>query len=295
LERQLTFNFVKDDARWSIVLFSIQEGGDMFASLGLSNTVLVVSAVVAGFILGGLCVEALRRSGNLLPRVPQWNLIAYGGGMLLGGGLLGGCMMLFGGGVPPVAPVDPCIGLIGTPPQGGIGINACPTQTATQAGQGIPVTDPPKILTLTPSVPPPLTRTPDTPPTLRIPVTPTVTSTWTPVPSLLPSSFNITLFATGETVCKAKDFNAPYRVTIQGTAMSLLQVNANITTTGIYAPTTGAFTTTKAGLPGLETYTGLIRFSGTRIQMSGTYTYTNDPNLPCKFGPWNIFGETTVP
>jgi|GEM_PF-2171528 len=238
----------------------------MFEQFLPTSLVVTSLAVVAGIILGGACIEALRRGWPAFPRAPLMGIVAYGGGMMLGGTLLGGCMLLFGGGAQP---------FLGPP---------TPTRTPT-AG----------IITFTPSVTPRSTLTSEPPPTLRTPITTTATATLTVTPRPLPSPFNITLFASGEAVCKAKDFNAPYRVTIQGTAMSLLQVNANIMTTGPYNPGTGAFTTTKSGLPGLETYTGLIRFDGTKIQMSGTYAYTNDPNLPCKFGPWNIFGETTVP
>lgn len=233
-----------------------------------SSVVMISLAAIAGLILGGLCVEALRRNWPTFPRAPLMGIVAYGGGMMLGGTLLGGCVLFLGGAAQVFPPLGP------------------PTSTRTPTAG---------IITFTPSVTPRSTLTPEPPPTIRTPITTTATATLTVTPRPLPSPFNITLFASGEAVCKAKDFNAPYRVTIQGTAMSLLQVNANITTTGPYNAATGAFTTTKAGLPGLETYTGLIRFDGTKIQMSGTYSYTNDPNLPCKFGPWNIFGETTVP
>ena len=262
----------------------------MFTNLGLSNTVLVISAVIAGVILGGLCAEALRRSGSFFPRLPQWNVLAYGGGMLLGGGLLGGCMLILGGGVPSTAPVDPCAGLLGTPPQGGFGITTCPTPTNTKSAQQVLGTDVPRVSTLTPSVPPPLTRTADVPPTTTV-ITPTATLTVTPRP--LPSPFDLTLFATDEKLCQKKNFQAPYRVTIQGTTMTLLQVDANIASVGTYTPATGAFTTTKTGLPGTEIYTGTLTFDGTTIKILGTYTYTNDPNVKC-VGLWVISGQKVV-
>ncbi|MBI5053624.1 MAG: hypothetical protein HZB52_10200, partial [Chloroflexi bacterium] len=63
---------------------------------------------------------------------------------------------------------------------------------------------------------------------------------------------------------------------------------------GTYNSTTGAFTTTKTGLPGTEIYTGTLTFDGTTIKVLGTYTYTNDPNVKC-VGLWVISGQKVVP
>lgn len=238
----------------------------MFEQLLSSSLVRISLAVIGGIIIGGICIEAFRRA-RFFPSIPQWNILAYGGSMLLGGTLLGGCVLLFGGGgAPPFTP---------------------PTQFIPSA---TPTT---MIQTLTPSVPPPLTRVPDIPLTTPSPITKTVTATLTVTPRPMPSSFDITLLASDEKLCQKKNFQAPYRVTIQGTTMTLLQVNANIATVGTYTPATGAFTTTKTGLPGTEIYTGTLTFDGTTIKVLGTYTYINDPNVKC-VGLWVISGQQVV-
>ncbi|HQZ53547.1 MAG TPA: hypothetical protein PLG23_08795 [Thermoflexales bacterium] len=275
----------------------------------LSNGGLFVASVLVGLVVGALCLAALRRRPNPA-RNPTLNIVIASGGVLLGGGLFGGCAMFLGAGNPPVAAPLPCPGLNGTPAVGFSG-GGCPTPTATGAAQIIIVTDVPRIQTLTPSVPPPPARTPVpslppntvTPtPTLTLVVRPTQTivlvtpsSTQAPTPRPLPGTFDITLVASGDAACNTRGFRAPYRVTIQGTSMTLLQVNANIATVGTYAPASGAFRTTKAGLPGTETYAGVILYAGGKVQVSGTYIYTNDPNVKCQTGPLPLFGETNMP
>ncbi len=232
-----------------------------------SSVVMISLAAIAGLILGGLCVEALRRNWPTFPRTPLMGIVAYGGGMMLGGTLLGGCVLFLGGVAQPFVPLGP------------------PTSTRTPTAG---------IITFTPSVTPRSTLTPEPPPTIRTPITTTATATLTVTPRPLPSPFDITLFASDEKLCQKKNFQAPYRVTIQGTTMTLLQVDANIVSIGTYTPATGAFTTTKTGLPGTEIYTGTLTFDGTTIKILGTYTYTNDPNVKC-VGLWVISGQKVVP
>ena len=274
-----------------------------------SNGGLFIASVLVGVVVGALCLAALRRRPNPA-RNPTLNLLIASGGVLLGGGLFGGCALFLNAANPAAPAPVPCPGLFGTPVAVLAG-GACPTPTATGAAQIVIVTDVPRIQTLTPSVPPPPARTPVpslppntvTPtPTLTLVARPTQTvvivtpsATMSPTPRPLPATFDITLVASGDAACNTKGFRAPYRVTIQGTSMTLLQVNANIATVGTYAPASGAFRTTKTGLPGTETYAGVIQYAGGKVQVSGTYIYTNDPNVKCQTGPLPLFGEANLP
>lgn len=123
----------------------------------------------------------------------------------------------------------------------------------------------------------------------------TPTPTLTPVPAV-PSNFALTLVFSNDTTCNKKGFRFDYEVTLSGDSISLYQVAANITSTGPYDPATGEFTAIKAGLPGTETYSGVITAAvgadgQTVVTMSGTYSYGNDPNVTC-VGTWPFSGQT---
>ena len=140
------------------------------------------------------------------------------------------------------------------------------------------VTPEPKRPTATP------TPTPTSPPT----ATPTETPTATPVP--LPSTFDMTLNFTNGT-CGGGTAQHPYTFTIEDSTLSLLQVDADITTTGPYDATTGAFNTSAPVSPGTEYYTGTITFDGTLITVTGESAYVQT-GLQCTN---DIAGETTTP
>jgi hypothetical protein len=151
--------------------------------------------------------------------------------------------------------------------------------------------------TPTPTVPPPEPTKPptDTPrprataTATSVPPTPTDTPTATPTsPPPLPSPFNVTLTLSNGT-CGSGTSQHPYTFTIDGVALSLLQVDASITTTGPYDPATGAFNTSAPVGPGTEYYTGTITYDGTLITVTGQSAYTQ-PGLECTN---DIAGQTT--
>lgn len=253
-------------------------------------------AVLAGMLVGGFCVWALRKR-VVLPQPMLWQLATWGGGILLGGLLLGGCVFFFSGGTagaPPPSAADLCATATAQAGQGLVLSANCPTPTGTAPGETSLDPGAEKTKTFTPSPTEPKPTATSTPTRRRPTDTPTPTSTAGPTetatPAPLPSPFDITLVASNESVCGFGGFQAPYTVTIQGTTMTLFQVNAGITSSGSYDPATGAFTTSVGGLPGTEIYSGTISFDGATITMSGTYTY-DDPQ-GCD-GLWAIFGQAT--
>ena len=114
-----------------------------------------------------------------------------------------------------------------------------------------------------------------------------------------PSPFTIGLVFEADAVCGYDGFAYDYFVTLSDDSISMLQVAAGITTSGPYDAETGAFTASLGGLPGTEIYTGVISATatiegGSMVYMTGDYTYTDDPNLPCE-GLWPYAGEVAVP
>ncbi|MEW5939618.1 MAG: hypothetical protein AB1750_08155 [Chloroflexota bacterium] len=84
----------------------------------------------------------------------------------------------------------------------------------------------------------------------------------------------------------------PYTFVIDTTSLSVLQVDADITTTGTYDPATGAFSTSAVVGPGTESYAGTISFDGTTIVVTGTNTY--EQSGQCTY-TGSVEGTTTVP
>jgi len=86
-------------------------------------------------------------------------------------------------------------------------------------------------------------------------------------------------------------------VTLTETTITLYQIEFQLTSTGPYNPATGAFTSTVSGLPGTETYTGIVTLApgagGTVVNMSGQYTYTGDPDWTCSV-PDQFSGQATI-
>jgi hypothetical protein len=120
---------------------------------------------------------------------------------------------------------------------------------------------------------------------------PTDTPASAPVLSL-PSTFDITLAITNLTCGAGATVEHPYTFTIDGTSLALLQVDADITTTGTYDPVAGAFATSAVVGPGTEAYTGVITFDGTTITVTGGNSYTQEGQ--CTY-TGSIAGTTTVP
>ncbi len=259
---------------------------------------LIPILAIGGLAAAGLALivvgaNELRLRRQAQPRGLPIALICIGGVMLLTG------VAIFGWGpftstpadpptaevvteAPPEPPVEPSTAEVVTeaPPEPPPGGGEQPPPSGLTPIPGNP-TNPPPDITIVPvtDAPPPPTDTP----TLAPP-----TATATPAP--LPSPFNIILVASNESACGFGGFQAPYTVTIQGTTMTLFQVNAGITSSGSYDPATGAFSTSVGGLPGTEIYSGTISFDGATITMSGTYTY--DGPQGCD-GLWAIFGQAT--
>ncbi len=146
------------------------------------------------------------------------------------------------------------------------GVNATPTFTPVRPTR-----------TYTPIV---STRTPGAKPTSTF--TPTLTA------AIALSPFDIILYFTNGT-CGGGDASYSYRFTMDGTALTILQTDAGITTTGTYDPATGAFSTSGDVGPGMETYDGAIGFDGTVITVKGGYTWTPDGGATCGA---NIAGST---
>ncbi|MEK6751128.1 MAG: hypothetical protein AABZ00_02585 [Chloroflexota bacterium] len=173
---------------------------------------------------------------------PRTRLIVIVGAVLLAGTV---CVFV----IPP---------LLGGPP-----ILAGPTRTPTL----------PKP-SLTPTLPKP-TITPTFNSNRQVTPTPTFTSS-----PAVPSPFDIILDFTGGT-CGTGTPSYSYTFTIDGTALTVLQTDAGITTTGSYDPSTGAFSTSGDVGPGVETYDGMISFDGTTITVSGSYSWTPDGGVTC--------------
>lgn len=118
--------------------------------------------------------------------------------------------------------------------------------------------------------------------------------TMTPTPEQeLPSAFSLLLVFDADTQCGYDGFEFVYDVTLADDSITLYQVAADITLTGPYDSATGEFTAIVTGLPGTETFTGVVSpgdAPGT-VVMSGTYTYGDDPNVTCE-GLWPFLGST---
>ena len=136
------------------------------------------------------------------------------------------------------------------------------------------------------------TATPARPTATPTPVKSRATSTPTPTPApVLPATFDITLNFTNNS-CGYADAQFPFTFTIAGGALTLLQVDADITTTGSYDAATGAFMASGPVGPGTETYEGVIAFDGTTISVTGTGGYAQAGQCTSVN---DIAGETTVP
>lgn len=96
-----------------------------------------------------------------------------------------------------------------------------------------------------------------------------------------PVPFTIMLAFEADTVCGGAAFEFEYGVDVVDETMLLTQINAAITTIGPYDDSSGAFTATLSGLPGAETYTGVLTTEAAddgvvRVTMSGEYGYGDD-------------------
>jgi hypothetical protein len=158
----------------------------------------------------------------------------------------------------------------------GLFLAGCSSTVASSVSTPTPTPEKPKV-------------TPTFTPESRIP---TATITVTPAPPALPSPFDITLALTNLTCGNGSTVDHPYTFTIDGTSLSLLQVDAGITTTGTYDPVTGAFATSAVVGPGTESYTGTIAFDGTTITVSGENSY--EQSGQCTY-TGSMAGTTTVP
>ena len=110
-----------------------------------------------------------------------------------------------------------------------------------------------------------------------------------------PMKFNITLSAPA-TSC-GEGVSSEYTVTLTESTITMYQIEFQLTSTGLYNPATGAFASTVSGLPGTETYTGIVTLvpgaGGTVVTMSGQYTYTGDPEWTCSV-PDQFSGQATI-
>ncbi|MFZ5903161.1 MAG: hypothetical protein ACOYZ8_06400 [Chloroflexota bacterium] len=111
-----------------------------------------------------------------------------------------------------------------------------------------------------------------------------------PTALAVPSPFDITLYFTNSTCGGPAGENYSYTVSIELVALTLQQIDANITTAGDYDPASGAFNTSADVGPGVETYTGVIAYDGQTILMSGVYGWNPDSGSPCGA---DFSGETT--
>ena len=246
-------------------------------------TLLTILALLGGMLLGALLVSLLPFQASTV-----WQFVLYcGGGMLLGALLLGGCCLLtlgVGGVNVDVSTPTPTSTITTT----AVRDTLTPTSTITTTAEATPT------LTLTPTVT--ATETPTVTATETPTATPSVTATEIPTatPALPPltSNFNLVITASNESNCGYGGFTSPYVVTIAGSAITLFQADVQITSTGSYNSTTGAFSTGVSNLPGTALYNGTITFDDETITLAGTYTYFNDPNQACA-GFWQNFGQTT--
>jgi hypothetical protein len=78
---------------------------------------------------------------------------------------------------------------------------------------------------------------------------------------VIPDTFTILLEFGEDTVCGGAPFSYEYQVTISGDTISLLQIYAGITTSDPYTSAAGEFATTLSGMPGTETYAGMLAVS----------------------------------
>lgn len=130
--------------------------------------------------------------------------------------------------------------------------------------------------------------------------TETATITPTPTPQL-PLAYLITLAFEVDTVCGGAPYENEYDVSLTADSITMIQLNAGITTSGPYDPVTGEFTTTATNLPGNETYTGSIDISSgdngeTSVAMNGETGYGNDPNYCSGNTSSQLFsGEASLP
>lgn len=107
-----------------------------------------------------------------------------------------------------------------------------------------------------------------------------------PAPSTgvaFPVTFNITLNAPA-TVC-GDAISSAFTVTLTESTISMYQIEYQLTTSGPYDPANGSFTSTRSGLPGTQTYSGVLTLTpgsaGTVVTMNGQFTYTGDPEYTC--------------
>ena len=111
----------------------------------------------------------------------------------------------------------------------------------------------------------------------------------------LPVTFNIRLVAP-PTSC-GEGVSSEFTVTLSETAITMVQIEFQLTSTGPYNPATGAFTSLVSGLPGTETFTGVATFTpgagGTVVSMNGEFTYTGDPEWTCTV-PDVFSGQATI-
>ena len=255
-------------------------------------------ATLIGMLLGVVLLMVLPP-----PPPTTWLPIAYGmGGILVGGFFLGFCGLIGGPvlGSPVGGPAAPCP----TELHGQALPGNCPTATKLSPDDDPFLDEQFVTFTSTPTVAAsatlPASSTPAPTSTQQPAATntdlPAPTATFTSAPSAtptvpaLPSNVNLILFHTNESNCSYPDGQFPYLVLIDGTLITLIQVDAGITSSGAYDPVTGAFSTTATGLPGTEIYTGTITFDGTTVTIAGTYTYI-DPAF-CQ-GLWLINGTGT--
>ncbi|MBI5823760.1 MAG: hypothetical protein HZB18_07010 [Chloroflexi bacterium] len=154
----------------------------------------------------------------------------------------------------------------------------CSSTVASSAPTRTPTTEKPKP-TATPTITP---ATRNSTPTLTV----------TPAPPALPPIFDITLALTNLTCGSGGTTEHPYTFTIDETSLSLLQVDAGVTTTGTYEPASGAFATSAVVGPGTESYSGTIAFDGATITVTGGNSY--EQSGQCTFTA-SLTGTTTVP
>lgn len=110
-----------------------------------------------------------------------------------------------------------------------------------------------------------------------------------------PVTFEITLNAPA-TVC-GEAISSNFTVTLTDASISMYQHEYQLTTSGPYDPSSGNFTSTLSGLPGTQTYSGVVSLTpgpaGVVVAMNGQFTYTGDPEYTCPEA--DIFsGQATI-